>query len=601
VASTATTLCVFVPVIFLRGSGGFFSRYLTEVGTTICIVMVASLLVALTVVPMVASLLLSHERPKHLGFLVALETAYTRVLGLTLRFRLLFLVLAAGMLWGSWHLFGTIERSFGGRAQERQVTIEVDTPRNFGLEETRAVFDDVRQILMANAEELDIADITSSFRVGGGRSRGGFRGGRRFELYLKDESESRLTTGQVRDRVRELLPVKAGVELKIAQARSRFGGGGLGLELSGDDPAVLELLARQVGAEVAVIPGVQDVDISLESGDPELRLAVDRAKALRAGLSSQAVAATVQNALSDRSLSYLSSDDREVDLVMLFREEQEATLGQLRGVEVRVEGEAGEAAVPLETLVSFEAVPGPQAIERQNRRAKIRLTANSDDPRAIGMAMRSVGAIMSSMPLPAGYEWSFGRRDRMRQRDQEGSSFALLFALVLVYMLMSALFESFSHPFAIMMAVPFAFIGVGVVMKLASQPRDNFTELGFIVLVGVVVNNAIVLVDHINRLRQEGWRRGEAILRGGRDRLRPILMTAVTTIVGLLPMVAPVILPQYFGPIEGRAATWAPVGLVILGGLTTSTFLTLLIVPTFYSVVDDVARFGRRVMARVVA
>jgi hydrophobic/amphiphilic exporter-1 (mainly G- bacteria), HAE1 family len=212
-----------------------------------------------------------------------------------------------------------------------------------------------------------------------------------------------------------------------------------------------------------------------------------------------------------------------------------------------------------------------------------------------------VTSAMGAVPLPPGYSWSFGRSNRMDQRDQEGSDFALLFAMVLVYMLMAALFESFSHPFAIMMSVPFAFVGVGVMMKLANQPRDNFTELGFIVLVGVVVNNAIVLIDHVNRLRTEGMERREAIVRGGRDRLRAIAMTAITTIVGLLPMVAPILLPQWFGPVEGRAGTWAPVGLVILGGLTTSTFLTLLIVPTLYSVVDDLAVFCRKVAARVVA
>lgn len=596
IASTVTTLCVFVPVIFVSSSGGFFARYLVEVGTTICIVMVASLLVALTVVPMMAALVLAKEKPKAARFLHHLERGYGGTLRTTLRFRWLGLIAAGLMLWGSWHLFSGIERSFAGRTQERQVTINVDTPRNYSLQQTEALFNEIRGLLMAKKDELDIADVTSEYPTGSGRSRGGFRGGRRFELHLKDESESKLTTREVRDKVREMMPVKAGVELRIGQSRRRGGGGGgVELELSGDDIAVLELIAREVAAQMAQIPGIDDVDLSLESGEQEMMVRVDRARALQAGLSTQAVAQTVQTALSDRNVSYLSSDDREVDISMLFREEAEATLGQLRGVEVH--GTGGSAS--LETLADFEAVPGPRSIERENRQAKIKITTNTDDPRAMGMAMRSVGGIMASVPLPPGYSWSFGRWNRMSQQDQEGSDFTLIFALILVYMLMASLFESFTHPFSIMMAVPFAFIGVGVVMKLAAQPRDNFTELGFIVLVGVVVNNAIVLVDHINRLRSDGMRRSHAILQGGKDRLRAILMTAVTTIVGLLPMVAPILLPQYFGPLEGRAATWAPVGLVILGGLTTSTFLTLLIVPTFYSVVDDIARFGRRVALRV--
>ncbi len=213
--------------------------------------------------------------------------------------------------------------------------------------------------------------------------------------------------------------------------------------------------------------------------------------------------------------------------------------------------------------------------------------------------MMGIGSVMREVPLPPGYAWSFGRWNRMDQRDEEGANFALLFAILLVYMLMASLFESFSHPLSIMISVPFAFIGVGVVMKLAGQARDNFTELGLIILIGVVVNNAIVLIDHIDRLRRGGAGLEEAILTGGRHRLRAIVMTAVTTILGLLPMVAPILLPQWFGPLEGRAGTWAPVALVILGGLTTSTFLTLMIIPTVYSVIEDVGRFFGKVARAV--
>jgi HAE1 family hydrophobic/amphiphilic exporter-1 len=147
-----------------------------------------------------------------------------------------------------------------------------------------------------------------------------------------------------------------------------------------------------------------------------------------------------------------------------------------------------------------------------------------------------------------------------------------------------------------MFAVPFAFIGVGVVMKLAGQPWDTMTMIGLIVLAGVVVNNAIVLINHINYLRKQGLGRNEAIVQGGQHRLRPILITAVTTIFGMMPLVAPILLPQVFGPVEGRAASWAPIGLVIIGGLTTSTFLTLLIIPTIYSLIDDVTALARRVV-----
>jgi len=184
-------------------------------------------------------------------------------------------------------------------------------------------------------------------------------------------------------------------------------------------------------------------------------------------------------------------------------------------------------------------------------------------------------------------------------QEESNATFMILFALLLIYLIMAALYESFAQPFTIMLSVPFALIGVGLIMRLVGEPRSRTTDIGLIILAGIVVNNAIVLVDQISRLRRSGMSRDEAVVLGGCHRLRPILMTAITTILGLSPMVAPYLLPQVFGAVEGRAAYWAPVGLVILGGLTTSTFLTVMVIPTIYSVIDDLTLFLRRVMAAV--
>ena len=606
-ASTATTLCVFVPVIFLSAGSGFFSRYLVEIGTTVCTVMVASLLVALTVVPMAAALLLGHEAPRATPGLDRLRDGYGRTLRLTLHHRGAFLCLAALMLYGSWALFGSIERSFGSRTQERQITIDVDTPRNYSLAQTAELFERVAGLLDGEREQLEVADVTYNYQRGGGRARGRFQR-RGFDLYLKDEDDSRLTTVEVRDRLRRLLPVVAGVDFRIGQSQRGPRSSGIELELSGDDPSVLELVGHAVVRQIARLEGVQDVDLSLESGDDEVLLSVDRERAMQTRVSSQAVAATVQSALSSRTLATVKTQDREIELVMQYREADRETLSQLKNVTVRAgdadpgtagSGSGGSAVLPLDALADFQVVAGPKSIERENRRSKITVTANTTSPIASRRAMIGIGGVMREVPMPPGYSWSFGRWNRMDRRDEAGANFALLFAILLVYMLMASLFESFGHPLSIMVSVPFAFIGVGVVMKLAGQARDNFTELGLIILIGVVVNNAIVLIDHVNRLRLGGASRDEAILSGGRHRLRAILMTAVTTILGLMPMVAPILFPQWLGPIEGRAGTWAPVALVILGGLTTSTFLTLMIVPTIYSMIDDVGRFFGKVARAV--
>jgi HAE1 family hydrophobic/amphiphilic exporter-1 len=589
-ASTATTMCVFLPLIFLS-TGGRFKLYMQNIGLTICIVMVASLLVALTVVPMVAVYMLKDQEARPSRFIDAVTGGYGRILSFTLKHRFLFVLSILAMFAGVIYLFSTIERSFSSRSLEREVIVKVDTPKQYSLAQIQSLYSEVYELLEAHREELDIADIGFSYDRGTGRSRASWRRNRQFNVYLKDEDESQLSTSEVRNRLRNLLPTKAGVDLRIAAGQGRHGSSGVEIQLMGYDPVVLELLSQQVADRLAMLPMIKDVDTSLESGDEEIHVRVNQDRAMQTGLSSRAVAFTVSNALSSRPVSHFKTGEREVDLVMQYQESDRETLDQLKNVPVF----ANNAPLPLDAMAEFEFVDGPRSIERENHLAKVSVTANATDSSASFGAMRMIGQVMAETPMPPGYEWSFGRWNRHMQRDQDTGRFALLFALPLVYMLMAALFESYTQPLTIMFSVPFALLGVGVVMKLANQPWETMTMIGMVVLMGVVVNNAIVLIDHINYLRQSGMSRDEAIIKGGQHRLRPILITAVTTILGLFPMVAPFLFPHWFGAVEGRAASWAPIGLVIVGGLTTSTFLTLMIIPTVYSLIDDTSRAFRRI------
>ncbi|MDY7094710.1 MAG: efflux RND transporter permease subunit [Acidobacteriota bacterium] len=590
VASTATTICVFLPLIFLA-SGGRFRLYMENIGLTVCIVMVASLVVALTVVPMVASFVLAGQTSQPERILKGMTNGYRRLLAFTLRHRLVFVLAMVFLLWGSLRLFASIERSFSGRSMDRQVEIEVDTPPNYSLAQTRELFEEIYGILDSRRQELDIADISYSYSRTGGRNQGGWRSSREFDIYLVDEEEGSLTTVEVREKIRPLLPVKAGVNLRLVTTRGRGASSGVEVQLMGPDPGTLELMARTVADRLAEEPMLRDVTTSLQDGDQEIRVTVARERADRSGLSTQMVASTISSALSSRAVSHFKTDQREVDMVMQLRPEDRRTLQQLEALPVL----SGSSPLPLGALASFQRVAGPRSIERENHQSQVTVSANTASGSPSFAALGTVQRTLDSLSLPPGYSWSFGRWNRFQQQDQDSGLFALLFALPLVYMLLAALFESFAQPFTIMFSVPFALLGVAVVMKWAGQPWDTMSVIGLIVLLGVVVNNAIVLIDHINYLRQHGYSRDEAILKGGQHRLRPILITAVTTVLGLLPMVAPFLFPQWFGPVEGRAASWAPIGLVIVGGLTTSTFLTLMIIPTIYSLVDDVSRFAARV------
>lgn len=589
-ASTATTICVFLPLMFLA-TGGRFKLYLLNIGWTVCIVMLASLLVALTVVPMAAALILRNQTARKEGSIDRLRARYGRLLQTTLEHRLAFVVLITALFAGTLYLFSTIEQSVSARALERQIILKVDTPRQYSPEQTQALYKEIYELIDSQRDELDIADVAYNYDRGTGRSRASWRRSRQFDIYLKDESESTLTTAEAREKLRSILPVRAGVDVRIATQRGRHGTSGVEVQLMGDDSTVLALLAKQIAGSLERLPMVRDVDTSLESGDQEIHVSVTPERSLQVGLSSRAVANTVSSALSTRDVSQFRTEDREIGIVVQYRPEDRETFDQLKNVPVF----ATESQLPLGALADFAFVEGPKAIERENRQAQVTISANTSDPRAAFGAMRSISKILESLPFPAGYSWSFGRWNRHQQEDQRSGLFALLFALPLVYMLLAALFESFVQPLAIMFSVPFALFGVAVVMKLAGQPWETMTTIGLIILLGVVVNNAIVLLDHINQLRQSGMTRDEAIVLGGQHRLRPIVITAVTTILGLLPMVAPFLLPGVFGAVEGRAASWAPIGLVIIGGLTTSTFLTLLILPTVYSILDDATIFARRV------
>ena len=595
IASTLTTMCVFIPMIFLANSGGGFMRFMLDIAITICIVMVSSLLVALTVVPMVAAVLLRGENKNESKLTEALSTGYGHVIGFTLKHRLVFFLGIVGMLYGSYILLGTIERTFSPRTMERQISINLDTPRSYSLEQTQELYAELASLLNEHRDELDISDVVYRYSRTGGRSRGGFRGSRKVDIYLVDEDEAKKSVREVRDELRSLLPAKAGVDFKIAQSTGhggRGGGFGINLDLQGDDMAVLELVAERVVASLEETSWARDVDSSLDSGTDEIHVSVDRERALRSGLSTQAVAFSISNALSSRPIGRMAADDREVDIVVQFREEDRSTLDQLKKMPIMASG----ARLPIGAMATFEIEQGPRRIERENKRPKLSITANTNTAGASFRMLGQVTEIMNGISLPAGYEWGFGRSWRHAQQDWSGASFALIFALLLIYLIMSALFESFVQPFTIMFSIPFALIGVGIVLKLTNQPLDNMANMGLIILVGVVVNNAIVLVAHINHLRWQGMPRDEAIVLGGSHRLRPILMTAMTTVLGLLPMVAPLILPGVLGTVEGRAGNWAPVGLVILAGLTTSTFLTLVIIPTIYSLVDDCARFAGKIV-----
>jgi HAE1 family hydrophobic/amphiphilic exporter-1 len=356
------------------------------------------------------------------------------------------------------------------------------------------------------------------------------------------------------------------------------------LRLEGDDAGVLRVQADKLVADLEAIPGVLDAGTDAERADPELQLRIDPQLAGLAGVNPTVAAQTVAFALQGTKLSSLKQGDREIEVWSQFGEMDRAGLSNLENINVM--GNEGRS-VPLNQIMTVTRGQTPQVINRIDGKNYlwVQVQAASKDLRTIREGI--IGAI-AEFELPPGYRIAMGDEFQNMEEDQRNFASILLLALILIYIVMAALFESYLLPLSILTTVPLAFLGVYWVLFITRTSMDTVAFIGCILMVGVVVNNGIVIVDRINQLRAGDMPRFEAILQGGRDRLRPVLMTAITTILGSMPLA--------IGPPLGDPAA-VSLGRAMIGGLIGGTFLTLFVVPLFYALIDDFRGWSMRFAA----
>ena len=590
-ASTATTLVVFVSFIFAPSTQ--MGRFMRDFGLAIGVALTGALIVALTLIPMLSSRIFTgKEKPKQ-RMIVWMTESYGALMGWLLRWRFVSLIVMAMLGLVSYELFSSIDREMFPRVARRNLRVNVTMERSFSAEEMIALFGDVEELFLDRKDELDIATIASNFSDRT-TSRGQYQGDMTF--FLKEEGNIK-PVEVVQEEIRQLFPEIPGVGFSFGRMMHMGGGEmGVSIELKGDDSAVLAMYAQEVKSILLTIPELKDVDSSLETGEEEIHLTVDRRKTEKFGISPQLVARTVASALSTRSVTRYKSDAGEIDVILQLQDGNELALQELQNLQF--ENREGEM-IPLYAVVDYQYEKGPLAIRREDRKGVLKVTANAE--RGGGMFLNEMiqDQLESDLQLPAGYSFGFGRQWMHFRQSQQQSFFAIILAVVLMYIIMAALFESFIHPLTILLSVPFSIIGVAAIFYVTGTTLNSMAYLGILVLFGLVVNNGIILVDHINILRREGLPRSEAIRQGGMDRLRPILMTAVTSLFGLFPLTLPALLPEYFPAVQGRARMWTPVSLAVLGGLTTSTFLTLIILPTVYSYMDDLSLGCQRLVRAI--
>lgn len=581
VAGTLTTVIVFAPLFFMTPDQ--MGVQIRAFGLSISFAMLASLLVALTLVPLLSVKLLRGRMPDPGRWMTAFSGGYRRFLDSILDHRVatgLAVLLTFGL--GAWLLW-SLPKEMMPEDDNRFLQLTVTTPRGMTLEERSAVFDRAERLLLENRDRLEIENV-SSFSSENWNSI--------FVSLLPFSEGGEKSSAQVGEEVKEMLPIVPGVEWE--QRSSWRSWGRVNVRLIGESTTELARLAerveRRLGEEV---PGITNLSNSLQAGDEEVRVRIDRDAAERQGLTTGAVARAVSDALRGRVATRFRTDDREIDVLVQLREEDRLSIGQLSNLAIAL---PGGGTTPLATVADLQVVGGPQDIQREDRRTSVSVFGEIATDANREQVQAKVQEVMAGITLPPGYRWDLGRGFQEEQQQFGEMRFAALLALALIYLLLAALFESILLPVIIYFSILFAFPGLGLVFKLTGTSISIPSFLGILITVGIVVNNSIVMIDLVNQLRERGRSRREALLEGCRARLRPVLMTSLTTLLGLVPMA--------FLAGEGMGQIFAPMGRAVIGGLASSLVLTLTLTPVLYAWIDDIGAWmadvwsGARIFAR---
>ncbi len=564
-ASTLTSVIVFAPIVFGSKNDELFV-WLSSVGVTISVAILFSLLLSLTMIPFLASRL---KRPKNVRpsrILKSLENRYVRALEwATFKHRKWTLGIVAGSLL----LTVVAVKVIGLKGFQdddsfivERIFIEYDFAENVDYVESDAYVRRVETVLEAKRDSLGIETIYSYYADNVGMT----------TVYFEEERLSRDVLKEKRKALRAAIPEMAGLKLRFGDESGQDSGGAslMQVNLFGEDKQVLEEIANEVKRRFGYLEDLTDVKTSVELGQEEISVAVDADQLARAQMTANDVVEVMGLTFRGFELNRFRGEEREVPMSISLDPTDQVGIYNLRNLMV---GMNNEREVTLGSVAEFEQKRGPTQIERDNQRTIVSVRGLYEGER-FDELREEVSAVMSSLALPPGYAWSFGRR--IEERDAQASQMLVnaLLAILCVYLMMAALFESYLHPLVIMICLPLAGIGVVWMLMLTGTAFSLMAMIGTVILIGVVVNNGIVLIDHVNHLRKEGMPMEQAILEGGRERLRPILMTALTTILGLIPMA--------IGGSHIGEAQYYPLARAVMGGLVSSTFLTLLVLPTYY-------------------
>lgn len=592
-ASTLTTIAVFLPLVYVSGVAGELFK---TMGLTITFSLLMSLFVALTLIPMLSSkqrltdkeivckeyskeqsdpASFSDKKAKKKGLFAFVIQEYSYLIGWSLRHRGIVVILAIIILIISFSFLTLLGTEFFPAMDQGNFNINISLPVGTNFEITKNITREIEKVI---ADIPEIKDIFTTVGSGSTMGMGTSSNNATIMATLIEKNKRSRDSIAIISELREKIGEYPDTEINFSEQNLSFSSGSpLVINIAGDSMEELEFIASSVILLLSEVEGVYDLQSSLEDIRPELHIVMDREKVNLFGLSTGQVASNIQGALLGKIAGYYQEGGDRFDITVKLEKSEH---GELMELENMIISSNYGLQIPLKEIAEVKVGLGPQGINRENQQRQIAVSGNISG-RFLGSVIQDCKEKLDLLVLPDGYHLAFaGEQQEMVKSFRELFS-ALILSLFLVYMIIAAQFESLLFPFAVILSVPFAFIGVIMALMLTGTSLNVLSLIGLIMLGGIVVNNAIVLIDFINQLRKKGMQRNEAVIQAGKTRLRPILMTTLTTVLAMVPMA--------FATGEG-AEMRTSLAITIMGGLTSSTFLTLIFIPVFYSYLDDWAK-----------
>jgi hydrophobic/amphiphilic exporter-1 (mainly G- bacteria), HAE1 family len=584
-ASTLTTIAVFFPMIFAEGMTGILVRGLA---LTVAFSLAASLFVSLTIVPVIASVLFrkAKDRPKidkSEAFFEIIKHRYSKLLNWCLSHKTATLLLV-GLLFILTLVIpftGLIGTEFMPQRDVPFMVMNVKMPTGTPLDESDIVISQLEDITMNTEGVMNVmvmigpmsdaqamADPTNPQEVNESQ----------VFIRLHQQADRDITYQEIQERIREKLPYVEGAEFNFMTTEEMMGGGQakpIEISVFGKDIDKLKEISDRLMVRIAEVENVSDLVSSMKEGKPEYHIVIDKDKAFQYGLTAAQIASSIKTASLGSLCGIYRKGGEEIDILVRLDEEKRNSFEDI--MHLSIISPMG-FSVPLNQIAHLESAQGPRKISHEKQTRKVLISAGVTGTNDMGGTVKKIQLAVADIleELPPGYFVDFGGAYEDMQEAFLTLAGAMLLAVILVYSVMASQFESFRQPLIVMFTMPLAVIGVMLILAFTGTTLSVASFVGVIILAGIVVNNGIVLIDHMNQLRLQGMAKFDAILQGGADRIRPVLITALTTMGGMLPMA--------IAGGEGSELK-SPMALTVIGGLLSATFLTLIVIPVIYSMI----------------